>query len=92
MTFHKELLNYVKRYVVLSHRFDLQKPKLHLWMHCTARSLELGNPWFYQCFEDESQNKVLKKVLENVSQQTFEAVALSKMDKVLDKSHKRRKV
>jgi len=87
--FFQELLDVYKRFVVLTAGDDNFKPKSHLMVHVTVRASYQGNPWWYQCFLDESLNKVLKGVLSTASQQTFEAVAYFKLQHVLESSAKR---
>eukprot|EP00969_Alexandrium_andersonii_P062143 2738688-Alexandrium_andersonii.AAC.1 len=56
---------------------------MHLMYHMVLRMGLQGNPMGYSTFSDEGMNKVLKQVLKNCHQSTFEPMCLAKMAKIL---------
>ena len=87
----QQLLDSWKRFVRLASDLDINTPKSHMDFHMFKRMDWHGNPFTYHTFEDESMNKVLKKVLRNCHQCTLETMCLSKMAEAMDLSAKRRR-
>jgi len=59
----KDLVDCFKRYEVLARTcLVTTKPKLHMFMHLTAKARTDGNPTHLACFLDESLNGVLARV------------------------------
>ena len=83
-------LGKLKRFLRLTRDLSIEIPKTHLVLHMILRMGYLGNPFTYHTFEDDGVNKILKKVLRNVHQCTFETMALAKMSEVLTSSKRRR--
>lgn len=88
----QELLDCVKRHMVVMSKWSIYRPKHHLLLHLAHRAGHHGNPVGYSTFLDESLNKQLKRVLANCSQLTFEASAYAKMSVVLRTRAKRQRV
>ena len=78
-----ELLNLLKNYAAYMAPFEHETPKLHLLAHLVLRIAWSGNPRLHACWSDEGANRILKKVLRNVSQLTFEETGLQKLSHVL---------
>jgi len=61
----------------------MRAPKTHLMFELNLNVPWFGSPWLYNCFLDESLNKLLKKLLRNCHQSNFEWLALKKAQKAL---------
>ncbi len=83
------MLDKLKYYGTLMKPYENETPKIHLMLHGMMRSVFLGNPWAYSCWADEIENRTLKVVLRNVSQQAFESLGLQKLERVLARGCKR---
>ena len=83
------MLDKLKYYGTLMKSYENETPKLHLMLYSIMRSGVLGNPWAYSCWADETENRTLKAVLRNVSQQAFESLGLQKLERVLARGCKR---
>ena len=70
-------------YVDTVSRLELETPKVHLMFHLIHGMARHGGAGHYAVFIDESLNLLLKRVLRNVHQQTFEASGLAKMELAL---------
>lgn len=82
----KEIARHYKRHVLLMEEFDVYVPKHHLMVHLNHRAAWQGNPTLGATFQDEALNKVLKAVLRNCPQSTFEVMAISKMREALSRT------
>ena len=58
---------------------QLELPKRHLMLHLINDLQQYGNPWWYDTFTDESNNKILKQTCRMQSQVTFERSVLPAM-------------
>ena len=94
MPFRQELLDTYKRFMRLAGNgsVDCLRPKAHLLGHLVVRAQAFGSPSAYSCWTDESQNEVMKRVLRNVPQSTFEASGLWKLEQTLSHSLKRQRL
>ena len=72
-------------------RLEIEVPKHHLMYHLIQRSREMGNPWSYTTFEDESLNKMLKRTLRTCHQSNFESMAFHKLQHCLERLSVKRK-
>lgn len=71
------------RHVVLSEQAGMVlKPKHHMVLHMSGRASAFGNPNAYSTFEDESINKLLKKVGEAAHRSVWEVRVLVQFDQV----------
>ena len=66
---------------------QIATPKLHLLLHITAMVSRRGNPRTYATWGNEADNKVMRQVLRNVHQRSFEGVGLGKLRALI--RHKR---
>lgn len=67
-------------------------PKRHLMLH-VLRGIDMqGNPRFYSAWQDESNNKILKKCCRQVSQATFELSVLSSMKRIMAQLQRKRRI
>eukprot|EP00969_Alexandrium_andersonii_P247372 10931478-Alexandrium_andersonii.AAC.1 len=82
----QQLLDAWKRYVRITEPLFINIPKVHLMFHLVLRMEYQGNPLSYHTFTDEGMNKVLKKVLRNCHQATFETTSLAKMTEALSRA------
>lgn len=79
----RRLFDAAKRHVVLAAEAGIaMKPKHHMLLHMVARAETCGNPDRYSTFEDESINRLLKKVGEAAHRSVWEARVLVTFDKV----------
>jgi len=72
-----------KKFFVLMKKDNIYRPKWHLMFHIIARSQWMGNPRFYATWADEGCQRILKSVLQNCHQMTFEASCYSKLEGAL---------
>ena len=70
-----------------SRKFDLYVPKHHLMLHLTWNVRWSGSPQAHAVWGDESDNKLMKQVLRNVSSACFESLGLSKLQALLDRRY-----
>lgn len=74
-----------KKHLVLSAQAGMVlKPKHHMLLHMASRAQMYGNPDHYSTFEDESINKLLKKVGEAAHRSVWETRVLVQFGKVED--------
>ena len=85
----QEMVNAYKRVLVLLKAFNIFVPKYHLFLHLLIRSREMGDPWYYSTWLDESLNETLKQILRHSSDATFERAAFFRMEHVLKRGQKR---
>lgn len=53
-------------------------PKFHMAYHCARQSQASGNPSYYSCFEDESYNRDIGRIIASCHRELFAARVLSK--------------
>ena len=91
-TIHEAFAAYT-RFVRLTNDIpEMRIPKRHVVVHLLARLHDLGNPNIYANWFDESLNKLLKSACRAVSQSTFEASLLARMDALLATTTRKRKM
>lgn len=70
----REMFVTVKRHIELSEKAGVPlKPKHHLMLHLVTRTRRHGNPGYYSTFEDESINRVVKKIGQAAHRSVWEA-------------------
>ena len=87
----QKLLDNWKRFMRFSEDLSISTPKTHLMIHLLLRIEGMGNPYLYHTFRDEGLNRLLKSVLRNSPQSTFEFTGLAKMSVLLQEGTKRRR-
>ena len=88
----QRLLDILKRFLRHAGTLQLLTPKAHMLLHLVMRSGELGNPWSYHTFLDESLNKTLKAVVRLSHQANFERASMCKLKEVLSRPGVRRRL
>jgi hypothetical protein len=83
--FVQELLDHFKQYAAAMEPFGVHTPKVHLMMLLILRSQWFGVPTNYATWRDEGYNRLLKDILRNCPQETFETVAFFKMSRTLQR-------
>ena len=83
--FVQELLDHFKQYAAAMEPFGVHTPKVHLMMHLILRSQWFGVPTNYATWRDEGYNRLLKDILRNCPQETFETVAFFKVSETLQR-------
>ena len=68
-----------------------ETPKSHLMVHLIRKAVFMGNPWRYTTFEDEAQNKTLRKITRLCHQANFETMCFLKLEAYLERSERKRK-
>ena len=79
----QELHDLVRRHNELISQYGEQVPKHHMWVHMVVAAVAHGTPFDYDCFRDESQNKLLKSACRWVHQMHFEQSILHRMAHLL---------